>query len=124
MRLNDHLIRKLFEDGEPEANAARIVACVNYCKGATNEELQAQSWEQLKTQRDESVRECDVLRRELKSADKQRSNLAKQRNELLAALKELNDFVDRALGPKTILGRPIRNQATTAIANAEKGGGS
>lgn len=36
-----------------QANAARIVACVNHCKGATNEELEAVSHEQLKAQRDE-----------------------------------------------------------------------
>jgi hypothetical protein len=45
--VNDPIIQ------EGKANAARIVAAVNHCKGATNEELQAQSWEQLKAQRDE-----------------------------------------------------------------------
>lgn len=38
---------------QTQANAERIVACVNHCKGATNEELQAASHEQLKAQRDE-----------------------------------------------------------------------
>ena len=36
-------------------NAARIVACVNHCKGATNEELEAKSYEELKAQRDELI---------------------------------------------------------------------
>lgn len=38
-----------------KANAVRIVACVNYCKGTSNEELEAGSLEKLKAERDELI---------------------------------------------------------------------
>jgi hypothetical protein len=41
IRTNDHLVNPRFQEGEAEANAERIVACVNACEGITNEELNA-----------------------------------------------------------------------------------
>lgn len=44
-----------------KANAARIVACVNYCKGTPNEELESSSLEKLKAERDELIRIIKVV---------------------------------------------------------------
>jgi hypothetical protein len=88
---------------EARANSKRIVACVNYCKGATNEEL-----------------ESGTLESDLNKANEKLSVITKQRNELLAALKEAKGYIQGMLGRKR---STFLDEIDATIRNAEKGGG-
>lgn len=59
-------VNSWLSEPEQEANAARIVACVNYCKGTSNEELESGSLEQLKSQRDELIRVLQVVEKAIR----------------------------------------------------------
>jgi hypothetical protein len=84
-----------------QANAARIVACVNYCKGATNEELEA-----------------GTLESDLNKANEKLSGITAQRDELLAALKEAKGYIQGMLGRKR---STFLDELDATIRKVEKG---
>lgn len=90
-------------DREAEANARRIVACVNACAGVPNEELEFDNVQFIK-------------------ALHERRELRQQRDELLAALKEFSGVWERGESFASMeVGaiEAMREMARTAIANAE-----
>lgn len=70
-----------------DANAARIVACVNHCKGATNKELELTSHEQLVQRFENEARDLGIAENEIRQ-------LKAQRDELLQALMELLSLIN------------------------------
>jgi hypothetical protein len=113
-------------DGEfSEANARRIVACVNYCTNARIEELEGGSLEGLKNSLNASIDYANgqiaTLRAALQTQAEEAAKLMAQRDELLAALiemeREKSDYMLR-----NNLGDPAREHtnkmARAAITNA------
>jgi len=77
---------------EAKANAARIVAAVNYCKGTPNEELEAGSLEQLKAEGDHFQSEYTKFRQGLYEVNiiplqNEIAKLKAERDELIRILK-------------------------------------
>lgn len=83
-------IGRIISIGEnDEKIASYIVACVNYCKGATNQELEAGSLEQLKAERDELCDEVDHANRANERALAKIAELESERDNLLKEIEKL-----------------------------------
>lgn len=68
-------------------NAARIVACVNHCKGATNEELELASHEQLVQRFENEARDLGIAENEITQLKAQRDELMQALNKIVHAVK-------------------------------------
>lgn len=98
-------------------NAERIVACVNHCKGATNEELEATSYEQMQERLKEAFLGVDQMQNMSTGIAKQFHELKAQRDELLAALELAQQIIlDQNAGYKH-----ERESIALAISNAKGG---
>lgn len=98
------------------ANAARIVACVNYCAGMTNEQLTEDSAEIVREELTRVQAELDDMRTEWAKA-------ADQRDQLLEALSRLAFTSDarefeRSTGRPTVEGLRQHKEATVQAYDA------
>lgn len=66
---------RLIMQGWHKGLAARIVACVNHCKGATNEELELTSHEQLVQRFENEARDLGIAENEIRQLKAQRDEL-------------------------------------------------
>ena len=77
-------------NSELEANARRIVACVNWCEGNSTEgmELAVKIGHPYSVERDSAIEQELELMTQLKTLQAELSAIVEQRDELLAALEE------------------------------------
>lgn len=95
-------VAEVYNYHNAEANAARIVACVNACEGKPNPEQWVKECEQIL---DKLIDFNHPLIKVGESRLDGLIKLAKERDELLASLKEIKKFVDNDFPPKVEIGK-------------------
>lgn len=70
-RMYDVAVVRNIGNEDNEANAARIVACVNYCAGMTNEQLSCDSAEIVREELDRVTAELEQVQAELAALRKE-----------------------------------------------------
>lgn len=117
MRTSDSIINGSFADGEPEANAARIVQCVNACEGLDDPEKWIKHQKEYRNEMSNSTLSQEVDKRLM--LESELATLRAEKAELIEALRGIIKNWDDSYFKTAEFTAPIINQARQTIAKIE-----